>query len=209
MSDKPLPGQLPLFSMTKLCNPNPERLARLVAEARLCQKCELRQGCRQVVVGEGQTQRPLVAFVGEAPGTVEDQQNRPFAGPALELLYRMVDAMKIVRTDVFFCNVVACRPDKRSPTAGEIANCREWFVGQLQWIQPQVIVALGSVATNALLETKKPEPIAKYRGAWHSWQGIPMRVSFHPKHLLRTPLDKPYAWQDMQEVVKQLQSANG
>jgi DNA polymerase len=117
----------------------------------------------------------------------------------------MILAMKLKREDVYFCNVIACRPpDGRPPSKEEVANCREWFVGQLRFIQPQLLVALGATAANVLLESKKLEPLNKLRGAWHDWQGTPMRVTFPPGHLHRHPLDKSHAWGDLQEVLKKL-----
>lgn len=207
MSDNPLAGQLALFSVSALCKPDPERLKALRAEAVLCQKCGIRKTCKQVVLGEGRVDRPLVAFVGEAPGINEDAQGLPLVGTAGDLFNRMLSAMGIKREDVYFCTVVACHPpDSRPPSKEEIANCREWFVGQLRFTQPKMVVALGALAGNALLESKKPEALAKLRGAWHEWQGLPLRVTFSPAHLHRHPLDKPYAWSDLQEVLKRLRS---
>lgn len=207
MSDTPLPGQLALFSVSALSKPDPERLKVLRTEALLCRKCEIRKTCKQVVLGEGRVDRPLIAFVGEAPGINEDTQGLPLVGTAGDLLNRMIQAMKLNREDTYFCNVVGCRtPDGRPPSKEEISNCRDWFVGQLRFIQPQILVALGAPAANALLGSKKPEPLVKLRGAWHEWQGLPMRVTFAPHHLHRHPLDKPYAWNDLQEVLKRLKS---
>lgn len=207
MSDNPLPGQLALFSVTSLCKPDPERLKALRAEAVLCHKCEIRKGCKQVVFGEGRVDRPAIAFIGEAPGLSEDVEGRPIVGSPGELLNRMITAMKLERTNCYFCNVLSCHPpDSRPPTKEELANCREWLVGQLRFIQPQIIVALGALAANALTEARKPESLVKLRGVWHEWQGLPMRVTFSPQHLHRHPLDKPYAWNDMLEVLKRLKS---
>jgi DNA polymerase len=179
----------------------------LRAEAVLCRKCDLRKTCKQVVLGEGRIDRPLIAFVGEAPGINEDTQGLPFVGTAGDLLNRVIQAMQLQREDMYFLNAVACHPpDNRPPTKEEVASCREWFVGQLRFVQPQLIVALGATAANILLEAKKPEPLIKLRGSWHEWQGLPMRVTFSPGHLHRHPLDKAYAWVDMQEVLKKLKS---
>lgn len=207
MSDNPLPGQMALFSVSALCKPDPERLKALRAEAVLCQRCEIRKGCKQVVFGEGREDRPLIAFIGEAPGLNEDVEGRPIVGSPGDLLNRMISAMKLERSDCYFCNVIGCHPpDSRPPMKEEMASCREWLVGQLRFIQPQIIVAMGAFAANALTETKRPESLIKLRGIWHEWQGLPMRVTFSPHHLHRHPLDKPYAWNDMLEVLKRLKS---
>lgn len=206
----PLPGQMALFAPSELRVPNPESLTKITEEALGCKRCAARAFCKQVVVGEGRKSNPLIAFVGEAPGPQEDAQNRPFTGKGLELIGRMLDAMNVAREDVFLCNVVGCRPpDKRPPNADEIGNCNQWLIGQLRAVQPYVIVALGSTAGNVLVGPKKPESLEKLREGWHKWEGIPLKVTFHPNHLLRVPLDKPFAWKDMQEVTKVLQVERG
>jgi DNA polymerase len=207
VNDEPLPGQLALFSLRAFSNPDPERLKALRVEALLCQKCAIRKTCKQVVLGEGRAERPVIAFVGEAPGVNEDTQGLPLVGTSRDLLERMVQAMQLQWADMYFCNVIACRPpDGRPPMKEEIANCHGWFSGQLRFTQPKVIVALGASTANALLDLRKPEPLTKLRGIWHEWQGLPLRVTFPLAHLHRNPLDKEYAWVDLQEVLKRLKS---
>lgn len=205
MSDNPLPGQLALFSVTTLCKPDPERLKALKAEALLCHKCDLRRTCKQVVFGTGRVDRPQIAFIGESPGLKEDARGVPFIGPSGDMLRNMISAMKLKLEDMYLVNIVACcPPDSRPPTREESSSCRDWFVGQLRFTQPRTLVALGAGVANVMLETRKPEPLAKLRGVWHDWQGIPLRVTFPLAHLQRTPLDKAYAWNDLQEVSKKL-----
>jgi DNA polymerase len=200
-----LPGQLALFAATELTKPDPERLKLLRAESIRCQKCGIRKSCKQPVFGEGNPDRPLVAFVGDAPNAVEAAYGRPLLGSGGALLDQMIKAMKLEREALYVCNVLGCYPPgDRPPMREELANCREWTSGQLRLVQPRSIVALGAVAANALLDSKKPELLHKLRGSWHDWQGIPMRVSFHPSHLLRHRLDKANAWTDLQELLKKL-----
>jgi DNA polymerase len=208
MSDKVLPGQLSLFQQELLLKPDPERLALLKVFMTNCRKCSLRRSAKNVVFGEGNTNNPIIAFVGEAPGEDEDTRGSPFVGVSGDMLNDMLKAMNIARSDVYICNVVACRPVEggrnRRPTAEEVALCREWFVGQLRCVQPKLVVALGVVAANALLETRKEIPLHKLREEWLEWQKRPLRVSFHPAYLLRNPEDKLRAWEDLKEVMKRL-----
>jgi DNA polymerase len=207
MSDSALPGQLALFSLRAFSKPDPQRLEALRADALRCQKCAIRKTCKQVVLGSGRVDRPVIAFVGEAPGTNEDSQGLPIVGTSRGLLERMLQAMHLRFEDVYFCNLLACRPPEgRPPAKDELANCYSWYSGQLRFTQPQVVVALGAFVGNVLLESKKPEPLNKLRGSWHEWQGLPLRVTFALGHLHRHPLDKEYAWVDLQAVQKWLQS---
>jgi uracil-DNA glycosylase family 4 len=208
MIDKPLPGQHSLFSEEILLRPDPARLVALKALTSGCKKCPLYCERTNIVFGEGCATSPDIAFVGEAPGEEDAAVGRPFMGAPGALLDGMIRAMGLTRETVYICNTVLCRPTEagrnRKPTRGEIALCYEWFVGQLRCVQPKVIVALGSVAINALMGTKKDEPLHKFRGEWLEWQRRPLRASFHPAYLLKVPDDKLKAWEDLQAVLKLL-----
>lgn len=157
--------------------------------------------------GAGNPNSPPIAFIGEAPGELEDGSGKPFEGAAGQLLDNMLKAMSLTRDQVYMCTVLSCRiPIRRPPSAEELFACRDWWVGQLRAVQPLVIVTLGTTATTALLEPKKVEDIGTYRKKWHMWQGIPLRATYHPSFLVRNPADKPAAWMDLQEVMKLLKS---
>ncbi|MDX1682838.1 MAG: uracil-DNA glycosylase, partial [Phycisphaeraceae bacterium] len=138
----------------------------------------------------------------------EDQQGRPFVGPAGELLSRMIDAMGLDRDDVFIANVVKCRPpNNRTPTPAEVDACSEYLKEQIRLIAPRVIVALGAPATRHLLQTK--EGITRLRGKWGQYEGlqpdgpvIPVMPTFHPAFVLRsyTRENRSRVWQDLQQV---------
>jgi uracil-DNA glycosylase family 4 len=197
--------QLGLFNEDTFRKPDRDLWNNLKDASQRCVSCALRRGCKQPVFGEGNIDRPAVAFVGEAPGGQEDLQGHPFVGPSGELLGRMIVAMGFKREDLYLLNAVLCRPpDNRKPEPEEIAMCREWFVGQMRAVQPKTIVALGATAGNVLLGTKKEALVGAMRKEWHDWQGIPVRVTYHPSFLLRTPEEKNEAWGDLQEVLKLL-----
>jgi DNA polymerase len=178
-------------------------MAALREEVRTCVKCALCQTRTQTVFADGNPNADLV-FVGEAPGFYEDQQGVPFVGKAGQLLTDIiVKGMKMRREDVYICNVIKCRPpDNRDPTPEEKRQCERYLVRQLQLVQPKVIVALGGHAAKTLLKTDAPT--GKLRGRWHFYEGIPLRVTFHPAYLLRNPSDKRLTWDDVQEVMKVL-----
>ena len=168
-----------------------------------CKRCRLHNGRTSIVFGEGNPEASLV-FVGEGPGQEEDREGRPFVGAAGQLLTDIiVKGMKLRREDVYICNIVKCRPpDNRSPEPDEIEACGPFLSKQLMAIHPKVIVALGNIAAKTLLETGKG--ISSLRGAWHSYQGIPLMPTFHPAYLLRNPKDKKFVWEDIQQVMAKL-----
>jgi DNA polymerase len=156
-----------------------------------------------VVFGSGKPSKPRIAFVGEAPGKNEDETGEPFIGKAGILLDSMISAMKLKRDDLYICNVVNCRPpENRTPYPDEVVACSPFLFGQLRAVEPECIVALGASAARALLRAKRS--IKDMRGKWHDWEGIPLRVTFHPAFLLRDPQKKREAWGDLQEVMAKL-----
>jgi len=167
----------------------------------ICPKCPLAQTRTQTVFGSGNTRAKLV-FVGEAPGRDEDLQGKPFVGRAGQLLTDIIEkGMKLKRADVYICNVLKCRPpENRNPLPLEVEMCEPYLIRQLELIRPRVICALGAYAAQTLLKTT--EPIGRLRGRWHFYHGIPLRATYHPAYLLRSPADKRKTWMDVIEVLK-------
>ena len=168
----------------------------LKQRVRDCTACRLRAGCTQTVFGVGDEKAGWL-FVGEGPGADEDAQGEPFVGQAGKLLDNMLMAINLKRgNNVYIANIVKCRPPgNRNPEADEIATCLPYLQRQIALIQPKLIVALGKVASNALLG--KDATLASLRGKLHDYRGIPLIVTYHPAYLLRTPSEKAKAWQDL------------
>jgi DNA polymerase len=164
-----------------------------------CARCKLhRLGRRQIVYGVGSPTAKLM-FVGEGPGEEEDKQGIPFVGRAGELLTKIIGAIGLTRDEVYIANVVKCRPPQnRNPEPDEVATCSPFLFQQIDTIKPQVIVALGTFAARALLETQ--EPISKLRGRIYNYRGASLVPTFHPAFLLRSPDRKRDVWEDMKKV---------
>ena len=170
-----------------------------------CTACRLRAGCTQTVFGVGDQQADWL-FVGEGPGADEDARGEPFVGQAGKLLDSMLLALELRRGDnVYIANVVKCRPPgNRVPEADEIATCIPYLQRQIRLIQPKVIVALGKTAATALLRTGDVS-LGSLRGKTHDFEGAPLIVTYHPAYLLRSPLEKAKAWQDLRLARQTLQ----
>jgi uracil-DNA glycosylase family 4 len=173
----------------------------LVARVAACTKCVLCRTRTTTVFGEGTAAARLV-FCGEGPGFDEDKSGRPFVGRAGELLSDMiVKGMKMRREDVFVLNAVKCRPpENRTPAPDEIAACKPFLDEQLAVIRPQVIVALGNPACQALLGTVPG--ITKIRGRVFEAYGAKVVPTYHPAYLLRNPESKRETWADLQLVMR-------
>ncbi|MSN24967.1 MAG: uracil-DNA glycosylase [Geobacter sp.] len=170
-----------------------------------CQRCKLGATRNQLVFGVGNSNARLV-FVGEGPGADEDMKGEPFVGDAGRMLNRIIAAMGLQREEVYICNVVKCRPPQnRNPEKDEITTCSPFLLRQLHSIKPEVIVALGTFAAQAVLGTK--EPISKLRGKFHDFHGIPLMPTYHPSYLLRTGGNSDSfwtVWDDMTQVLRLL-----
>jgi uracil-DNA glycosylase len=177
-----------------------------------CTKCaHLACSRTQTVFGIGNPEADLM-FIGEAPGADEDQQGEPFVGRAGQLLTRIVKAMNFAREDVYIANILKCRPDmpagssgNRAPTPVEMQTCRPYLLEQIDIIQPSVLVALGAVAVEGLLGTRAA--MRELRGRWHTYNNIPLMITYHPAYLLRNqaPSEKRKVWEDMLQVMERLE----
>ena len=176
-----------------------DSLERVCSELAGCTRCKLHRRRTNIVFGVGNPHADLV-FVGEGPGHDEDVQGIPFVGRAGQLLTQMINAMGLSRDDVYIANVVKCRPpENRTPEKDEIATCLPFLLRQLTNINPKVIVCLGSVAAQALLNTNKA--ISHFRGQWLDFRGAKLMATYHPAYLLRNPHAKPEVWADLKKVM--------
>lgn len=175
---------------------------RIALEIVGCKKCSLHKTRIQTVPGQGNTKRPEIMFIGEAPGADEDEQGLAFVGRAGQLVTKMIAAMGFQREEVFIANILKCRPpDNRAPTPEEMAICIPYLKRQIAEVQPKVIVALGATAVLGLLNLTG---ISRLRGTWLSFEGIDLMPTYHPSYLLRNPSMKKEAWSDLQAVLKRL-----
>jgi DNA polymerase len=154
-------------------------------EALGCTACKLSGlGRTQVVFGAGDPAADLM-FIGEGPGAEEDKQGLPFVGRSGQLLDRLLlQELGVTRDTVYIANVVKCRPPaNRDPEPDEIAACRPWLEGQLELIDPKVVVTLGKFSTQLLLDSKVA--ITKLRGRQYRFGDAVLIPTVHPAYALR------------------------
>lgn len=175
-----------------------ETLDDLKAKVADCAGCALCNSASQVVFGQGNPQATLM-FIGEGPGAEEDKQGQAFVGASGQLLDKILAAIDFSRDDVYIANVVKCRPpENRTPSAKEAATCLPYLTQQIALIQPKIIVCLGSVAAQTLMDSQ--QKISQMRGIWHEKNGIRYIATFHPAALLRDSSRKRPVWEDMKKV---------
>jgi DNA polymerase len=183
----------------------PETWESLQLAVSSCRKCPLCQSRQNTVFGAGD-QNARVMVIGEAPGEKEDRQGLPFVGRAGLLLNQMLLAANLSRESVYIANILKCRPPgNRNPYSEEVKRCHDYLLRQITLVQPEVMLAVGGVSANNLLQSE--EAVGRLRGKVYSYgeSGIPLLVTYHPSYLLRKPSEKAKAWQDLQLLMKQLQ----
>jgi DNA polymerase len=190
-SDQDIPGQnIPDQNIDTLWD-------GLEKEVAGCTRCQLHQTRTQTVFGVGNRNAQWM-ILGEAPGADEDRQGEPFVGRAGLLLNEMLRAVGLARSDVYIANILKCRPPgNRDPGAGEVAACADYLTRQIELIRPRLILAVGRIAAQNLLD--EDQPVGKLRGIVHEFGSakIPVVVTYHPAYLLRSPAQKRKAWSDL------------
>jgi DNA polymerase len=154
----------------------------LVRQIHDCTLCTLSRKRNKAVPGEGSLTTDIV-FIGEGPGFHEDQQGRPFVGPAGRLLEELLASISLTRADVYITNMIKCRaPNNRDPLPGEIEACKPYLDEQIEMIDPKVIVTLGRYSFSKFFSDV---PIGKARGKARRWNGRIIYPVYHPAAALR------------------------
>ena len=197
VSDPAFPD--PSFSDPSLSDPScsdPVEALRVQEQARAgCKLCKLCKSRSTIVFGVGNPRARLMV-VGEGPGEEEDKQGIPFVGRAGQLLNSMLRAAGFERGEVYIANVLKSRPpNNRDPAADETDHCLPYLRRQIELVDPAVILCVGRIAAQRLLE--REEPLARLRGRIHRLGRTPVIVTYHPAYLLRSPTEKRKSWDDI------------
>jgi uracil-DNA glycosylase len=168
-----------------------QRMDELRTQALTCPGCPNKDTRLRVVFGEGEVQANVM-LVGQGPGVVEEQTGRPFAGPSGRLLDQALAEAGLKRDELWLTNVIKCRAVKvekgrvvdRAPSAAELKTCRPWLDGELDIIQPKVIVCIGVPAAKALIDKKFK--LSEEHGQLRDVPDGTRRMAvFHPAYVLR------------------------
>jgi DNA polymerase len=180
----------------------------LAATVGACTLCALHKTRTQTVFGVGRRDAELFV-IGEAPGADEDRQGEPFVGRAGQLLNAMLLAIGLERSTVYIANILKCRPPgNRDPQPAEAAACTPYLQQQIELVRPRAMLAVGRIAAQWLLQSD--ESIGRLRGKVFHYGAdrTPLVITYHPAYLLRSPLAKATAWQDLCMVKELLSQAS-
>ena len=179
-------------------------LSELNTEITLCQQCEIAKYRNRVVPGEGAEDAEIM-FIGEAPGWHEDQQGRPFVGPAGQFLDKLLATINLNRQQVYIANVIKCRPtNNRDPLPTEMQNCRPWLDSQIEIIKPRIIVTLGRYSMAMYFPGKS---ISKIHGTAQKRDDIIYYAMYHPAAALHQQSLRRAIEADMLKIPKILAEA--
>ena len=179
-----------------------EKLEKLKKSISGIKNCELKKNATNIVFADGNPKSKIM-FIGEGPGSNEDQEGLPFVGRAGELLDKMLASINLDRKNVYITNVVNFRPpENRRPTEEEITKYLPYLKKHIEIINPKILVLLGSTALNALIGNEIV--ISKARGKWMEKQfgkcKTSVIVTFHPAFLMRQPAQKKMTWVDLKMI---------
>ncbi len=177
--------------LEKLKQGDMSALLELSKEIKNCRKCEIAKDRTRAVPGEGAEDADIM-FIGEAPGWHEDQQGRPFVGPAGQFLDELLALISLKRGQVYITNVIKTRPPvNRDPLPQEILNCRPWLDRQIELIRPRMIVTLGRYSMALFFPGKS---ISRIHGTTQKRDGIIYYAMYHPAAALHQ--------QRLREIIK-------
>lgn len=177
----------------------------------LCRKAKVLQtdlDGTQLVFGVGNPNADLM-LIGEAPGAEEDKQGEPFVGRAGQLLNKILKAINFERKDVYIANILKHRPpNNRNPKPSERERSLPFLLRQIDLIDPKLILALGKVSAQTLLDKKSS--LTKMRGQFHTFRGkYELLATYHPAALLRHAKWKRPTWEDVQMLRKRYDELGG
>lgn len=180
-----------------------DELSQIADEIAACTACALSRSRTRTVPGEG-PDNPSLLFVGEAPGWHEDQQGRPFVGPAGRFLEELLASISLKRDQVWIGNIVKCRPpDNRDPLPDEINACAHFLERQIALLRPKVLVTLGRYS---LARFFPGESISRAHGRPKKQQGIIYFAMYHPAAALHQPSLRRTIEEDMKRIPALLES---
>ena len=183
-------------------------LKKLKKDLANIENCELKKGANKLVFSDG-NQNSKIMIVGEGPGQKEDELGKPFVGDAGMLLNKMLQAINLVRENVYITNVVNYRPpNNRKPEPAEITRYSGYLKKHISIIDPKILILMGSTAMESLFGSKIK--ISKERGIWKEIiinnKTYLTMITFHPAYLLRQAEQKKYSWLDLKKIRKKIDS---
>lgn len=184
-----------------------------------CNGCEL--GCqpnlKQPVIYKGNLSSKIM-WIGEGAGKQEELAGIPFVGPAGELLDKIITSMGFDPKQFYFGNATKCRyiapagsgRENLTPTKEHIDACRAFIQFEISELKPELIVLVGKVAAQSVLDIKPSTPLKDLAGRFitdDKYPGIQFFTLYHPSWILHCKSDperykkaKNLVWEHCQKL---------
>ncbi len=170
-------------------------LNEMAEQVMQCQQCNLASTRQHVRFGYGNEHAELL-LVSSPPNAEEDKQDESYVGETGQLFDAMLMSIGMNRELIYNLHIVQCAPPHhRDPKPEELHACRIWLDKQIDCVKPKVMVVVGRIAAQALLESD--DGLDALRQKWHHYRSMPVLVLLHPAYLLRSPKQKQKAWDDL------------
>jgi len=184
-----------------------EKLFKLKERIGSIENCILKQNAQNLIMGDGDIDSPIM-IIGEAPGLLEDNENKTFQGEVGLLLKKMLHAINLDFEKTYSTYSVNFRtPEDRKPTTQEIKRYSSFLKEHISIINPRLIILFGSTAMEAV--TGSNNRISNERGKWKEIilknKTFPAMITFSPSYLIRFPENKKYSWEDLKEIKQKIQ----
>tara|TARA_B100001057_G_scaffold420965_1_gene441634 strand:- start:75 stop:767 length:693 start_codon:yes stop_codon:yes gene_type:complete len=182
------------------------RIKELKKQINSIQNCNLKNNSKNLIFGDGEINSPIM-IIGEAPGLEEEKTNKTFQGDSGKLLEKMLLAINIKRTNVYFSYAINFRPpEDRKPTSQEIKRYSVFLKEHISIIDPKIVILFGSTAMEAI--TSLNSRISNERGKWKEIilknKTYPLMITFNPSYLIRFPENKIFSWEDLKKIKQKI-----
>ena len=182
------------------------RIKELKKQINSIQNCNLKNNSKNLIFGDGEINSPIM-IIGEAPGLEEEKTNKTFQGDSGKLLEKMLLAINIKRTNVYFSYAINFRPpEDRKPTSQEIKRYSVFLKEHISIIDPKIVILFGSTAMEAI--TSVNSRISNERGKWKEIilknKTYPLMITFNPSYLIRFPENKIFSWEDLKKIKQKI-----
>ena len=185
----------------ELVSDEPDSMARLVSEIGACDACALRDGAG-VVLGQGRQAAPEIMFIASSPSADAALKGDVYADAPGQLLAKMIGAMGLGVDEVYVTYVCKCSPvSGRKPTPTQLHACLPYMEREIAMVKPKVIVAMGALTVNALVELPAGRTFKDVRGQWLRVGKVAVMPTFQPSDLIQEPANKRPAWVDLQSAL--------
>jgi uracil-DNA glycosylase family 4 len=174
------------------------------------QNCNLKDNSEKLILGDGNLDSPIM-IVGEAPGPLEEKNNKTFQGEVGTLLEKMLLAINLKKANIYSSYAINFRPpEDRKPTSQEIKRYSIFLKEHISIIDPKIIILFGSTAMESV--TSSNERISNARGKWKEIilrnKTYPLIVTFNPSYLIRFPENKKFSWEDLKKIKQKIKDLN-